>query len=328
MASKRSNFNRRKSFDAVRAVVNDVRVLVARGLTKSYGDVQALRGADLDVAPGQITALLGRNGAGKTTMISIIAGLLQPDSGSVELGGIDVFSNLDAAAKLTGIAPQETGVYGVLTVRENLEFFANLAGVGRTERASAAAEVADQLGLTELLDRRAGKLSGGEQRRLHTGCALVHRPQLLMLDEPTVGADVATRAQLIESVRSMANEGAAVIYTTHYLNEVEALDADNVIIDAGQVLARGTREELVEEHRLSGLEFTLDAPLDAAEVERLGATNTEGNTYRTTDDRPIGALIADLGSQSEGLLGIESLRPDLETVFLAVTGDRLDEGAS
>ncbi len=304
---------------------------MARGLTKSYGDVQALRGADIDVAAGQITALLGRNGAGKTTMISIIAGLLRPDAGTVELDGIDVLSNLDEAAKLTGIAPQDTGVYGVLTVRENLEFFANLAGVERGSRATAATDVAEQLGLTELLDRRAAKLSGGEQRRLHTGCALVHRPQLLMLDEPTVGADVATRAQLIASVRAMANEGAAVIYTTHYLNEVEALDADIVIIDHGEVLARGTRDELVEAHRLSGLEFTLDAALDAATIDGLGLTATDltangGATYRTSDDRSIGALIADLGPRSEGLLAVESLRPDLETVFLAVTGDRLDEG--
>ena len=174
-------------------------MLVATGLTKSYGDVHALRGADLDVESGQIVALLGKNGAGKTTMISIIAGLLKADSGTVILDGFDAQADLDRASKLIGIAPQDTGIYGVLTVRENLEFFANLAGVTSNRRSAEATNVAERLGLTDLLERRASKLSGGEARRLHTGCALVHEPKLLMLDEPTVGADVATRAQLIDS---------------------------------------------------------------------------------------------------------------------------------
>ncbi|MEE9415338.1 MAG: ABC transporter ATP-binding protein [Acidimicrobiales bacterium] len=298
-------------------------MLSVRAISKSYDDVQALRGADLDVESGQIVALLGKNGAGKTTMISIIAGLLAPDSGSVHIDGLDVFDNLDAAAKKTGIAPQDTGIYGVLTVRENLEFFANLAGIARRERASASAAVAERLGLSHLLDRRAGKLSGGEQRRLHTGCALVHRPQLLMLDEPTVGADVATRAQLIETVREMADEGAAVIYTTHYLTEVESLDADIVIIDDGAILARGSREELIQAHRLKGLEFRLESALESVLRSELAAVEVSPLLYRTSDDLSIGELIQRLGPVADSLLGVEMLRPDLETVFLEVTGDRL-----
>ncbi len=306
-------------------------MLVATGLTKSYGDVQALRGADLDVTSGQIVALLGKNGAGKTTMISIIAGLLKADSGTVMLDGFDAQRDLDRASKLIGIAPQLTGIYGVLTVRENLEFFANLAGVPRSQRVAEAVSVAERLGLTELLDRGAGKLSGGEQRRLHTGCALVHQPKLLMLDEPTVGADVATRAQLIDFVRESAEAGSAVIYTTHYLNEVEALDADIVIIDDGQVLARGTRDELVEQHRMQGVEFAMVEDLPPEVVERLGATTTDASTYRIADDIPVGELVGKLGPLSDQLLSVETIRPDLESVFLAVTGDRLtgaEEGST
>lgn len=298
-------------------------MLVARGLTKSYDDVQALRGADLDVESGQIVALLGKNGAGKTTMISIIAGLLKADAGTVMLDGFDAQRDLDRASKLIGIAPQLTGIYGVLTVQENLEFFANLAGVAKNQRSAEAVHVAEQLGLTELLDRRASKLSGGEQRRLHTGCALVHQPKLLMLDEPTVGADVATRAQLIEFVRQTANAGSAVIYTTHYLNEVEALDADIVIIDDGQILARGTRDELVDQHRMQGVEFQMQNDLPNDMLTKLGAVESEVRTYRIDDDIPVGQLITNLGPLSDQLVSVETIRPDLESVFLAVTGDQL-----
>ncbi len=300
-------------------------MLVAEGLTKSYGNVHALRGADLDVEAGQIVALLGKNGAGKTTMISIIAGLLMADSGTVTLDGFDAQKDLDRASKLIGIAPQLTGVYGVLTVRENLEFFANLAGVPREQRTIEAKNVAERLGLADLLDRAAGKLSGGEQRRLHTGCALVHKPKLLMLDEPTVGADVATRAQLIDFVRDTAAEGSAVIYTTHYLNEVEALDADIVIIDDGQILGRGTRDELVDQHRMQGIEFTMHDELPDSIAQQLDAVAVGPSTYRVSRQIPVGELIAGLGPLSDQLLGVETLRPDLESVFLAVTGGSLTE---
>jgi len=198
-------------------------VLQARQVTKSYGDVNALRGADLDVAAGSVVSLLGRNGAGKTTFLSAIAGLRRPDSGSITVDGIDIWKRPEAAAALVGIAPQETGIYRSVTVRQNLLFFAELAGLRRAERDRRVDETAETLSLTKLLDRKATQLSGGEARRLHTACALVHRPMLLLLDEPTVGADVATRGELIEAVRGLAAEGAAVVYTTHYLPEVEAL---------------------------------------------------------------------------------------------------------
>lgn len=306
-----------------------VAVLVAGGLTKSYGDVHALRGAGLQVDAGQIVALLGRNGAGKTTMLSILAGLLKPDSGDVEIGGIDALARPEAAAKLLGIAPQVTGIYPVLTVRQNLEFFGELVGMGGSERAAAAERVAGRLGLHDLLDRTAGKLSGGEKRRLHTACALVHEPQLLMLDEPTVGADVTTRNQIIEAVQSLADDGAAVIYTTHYLPEVETLNADIVIIDEGQVLASGTQDALVRDHQLRGVRFELEGPLSPDsplrgseyELQEVGPY-----TWRVLGDLDMAGLLELFGSDRDRLASVESLKPDLETVFLAVTGSRLREG--
>jgi ABC-2 type transport system ATP-binding protein len=298
-------------------------VLNALGLTKSYGDVHALRGADLSVEEGSIVALLGKNGAGKTTLLSIISGLIHPDAGSVSLGSIDALSNPDAAAKLIGIAPQDTGIYPTLSVQQNLEFFGELAGMKKAERVPRVRQVAEQLGLAELLDRRASNLSGGEKRRLHTACALVHAPKLLLLDEPTVGADVTTRAQLIDAVKGLAADGAAVVYTTHYLPEVIELGADIVIIDNGQVLARGTRAELVETHRVEGVRFTTSEPLAADLLTSVGAVaDTDG--YRIASSMAVPELVQRLGPDSVKLTSVESLQPSLETVFLAVTGAQLE----
>jgi ABC-2 type transport system ATP-binding protein len=293
-------------------------VLSVRGIEKSYGKIVALRGASIDVAAGSIVSLLGRNGAGKSTLLAIVAGLLKPDSGSVVIDGIDVLAQPKKLSGMVGIAPQNTGIYPPLTVRENLEFFGELAGLKRNDRRNRANEVAEQLGLAALLDRGAGKLSGGEARRLHTGCALVHRPKLLMLDEPTVGADVTTRIQLIDAVKVLASEGAAVVYTTHYLPEVESLDADIVIIENGTVLASGSKRELMAQHALQGLQFEMISPLSDVAVTDLNATN----------DVDLRWLVERLGHHSSGLASVETLKPDLESVFLSITGNELAEVAS
>lgn len=303
---------------------HDGPMLVARGIEKTYGDVPALTGADLDVQAGQVVALLGRNGAGKSSLLSIIAGLLEPDAGDVTIGGIDALTDPAAAATLVGIAPQDTGVYPVLTVRQNLEFFGELAGLDRTARSTRASEVAERLGLNHLLDRRGGKLSGGETRRLHTACALVHTPRLLMLDEPTVGADVATRLQIIDAVRELATEGAAVVYTTHYMPEVEALEADVVIIDHGAILAAGSQPDLIADHSLHGLRFETDG-FEPEATTGFEPEVVAPNTYRVIGDFDLPRLLDQLGADSGRLVAVETLRPDLETVFLAVTGRRLDD---
>ncbi len=298
-------------------------MLVAKDIEKAYGDVVALRGADLSVAAGEVVALLGRNGAGKSTLLSIIAGLRPPDAGSVEIHGIDALADPVAASQHLGIAPQDTGVYRVLTVRENLEFFGELAGLKAT-RAARAEVVAEQLGLTDLLDRKASALSGGEVRRLHTGCALVHAPELLMLDEPTVGADVATRNQLIEAVRALAADGAAVIYTTHYLPEVTQLGADIVIIDDGRILARGTQAELEADHAISGLAVEVTADFDRARLDTFRPVDLGGGRLRLDGAATMAGVLEAAGDQTSSILSVERLQADLESVFLAVTGRQLD----
>jgi ABC-2 type transport system ATP-binding protein len=275
------------------------------------------------VEAGTIVSLLGRNGAGKSTLLSVIAGLTRPDAGSITIDGIDVLQNPAKASGLLGIAPQHTGIYPPLTVRENLEFFGELSGLKRADRRKRATDIAEQLGLSPLLDRKASTLSGGEARRLHTGCALVHRPKLLMLDEPTIGADVATRVQLIEAVKRLANEGAAVVYTTHYLPEVETLGASIVIIDNGVVLASGTKAELMSQHQLQGVEFSTATELPSALIDSLGAVVTGKREYRVTGHLDLRVLIERLGEGASSLVSVEKLKPDLESVFLAITGTSL-----
>jgi len=192
------------------------------GVTKAYGEHPVLRGVDLDVAAGQILGLVGANGAGKTTLISIITGLRRCDGGSVAVGGVDALAHPKRAAGSLGLAPQELGIYPTLTARENLYDFARLAGMSSRAARTRTAEVAELLGLTEQLGLRGDQLSGGQKRRLHTAMAILHRPRLLLLDEPTVGADVTSRAGILEIVRATAAAGTAVLYTTHYLTELSS----------------------------------------------------------------------------------------------------------
>ena len=207
-------------------------MLEVSGISKSYGPRVALRDVSLSVGAGEIVALLGRNGAGKTTLVSIVAGLRRAESGTVSVGG------------RIGLAPQESGFYPTLTCRQNLRFFARWAGVSRRQIPGMIERLADGLELTGLLDRQARQLSGGEQRRLHTAIALVGDPALVLLDEPTVGADVQTRGRLVEFVRALAAGGTAVVYSTHYLGEVESLGASLVVLDGGVVVARGSVAEV------------------------------------------------------------------------------------
>lgn len=300
-------------------------MLSVRDVHKSYGDINALRGASLDVAAGSIVSLLGRNGAGKSTLLSIIAGLVKADAGSVTVDGVDVLANPKSATGSIGIAPQRTGIYPPLSVRENLEFFGELSGLTRADRRARADIVAEQLGLASLLDRRAMKLSGGEARRLHTGCALMHRPKVLMLDEPTVGADVTTRVQLIDAVRQLAADGAAVVYTTHYLPEVEALDASIVIIDDGRVLTSGSRAELIDAHRVAGFDLDTLTPLTPQLAQELGAVESGPLHYRITVDAPLHEVVSRLADAGIDIESVQARKPDLESVFLAVTGSTLVE---
>lgn len=219
-------------------------MLTVRNLRKSYGGKAALDGFSLAVRPGEIVGLIGHNGAGKTTFVEVVTGLVRADRGQADICGIDALARPREARALLGVAPQELALYPGVTVREQLGLFAGLAGLRRAAAARAVAATAEELMLTDVLDRRCGILSGGQRRRAQAAAALVGGPRVLLLDEPTAGADPQTRAALLAAVRARAAAGAAVVYTTHYLPELVDLDATLAVARAGRVVARGGRAEL------------------------------------------------------------------------------------
>jgi ABC-2 type transport system ATP-binding protein len=217
-------------------------VLRAADLTKRYDEIQALDGFSLEVADGEIVGLVGHNGAGKTTFVEMVSGLLRPDSGTVLIDGRPP----SAARGQIGISPQHIALYRPLTVREHLELYGSLAGLRRAALRSAVDELAHALRLTGFLNRRAGLLSGGQQRRTQAATALIHRPSLLLMDEPTAGADPETRQALLDVVKQRAGEGTTVVYTTHYLHELADLQATIAVASRGRVIARGSSAELLD----------------------------------------------------------------------------------
>lgn len=218
--------------------------LAMAGISFAYGEKKVLNDANLWVQPGQIVGLLGANGAGKSTVVNIATGLLAPDRGSVRIAGHELGKERNARA-LLGCAPQDTGVYPALTVRENLRGFAGLYGLSRKRAQRRSEAVIAALGLESCANTPAERLSGGQRRRLHAGIALVHEPELLILDEATVGSDVQSRQQIVELVRSLAAGGAAILYTTHYLAELESMGADISVLQRGHIQHYGPVESVI-----------------------------------------------------------------------------------
>ena len=292
-------------------------------LSKSYGSHRVLDRVTFDVQPGEVCGLLGPNGAGKTTLVSIVSGLRLADSGTVTIGGLDVSVGGRATRGLVGLAGQETGVYPTVTVLENLELFAGLAGLRGGDRRRRITEVADIFDLGGLLDRLARNLSGGERRRLHTAMALLHRPAVLLLDEPTTGVDVGSRTRLLDAVKRLATEdGCAIVYSTHYLPEIEELGATVVIVDHGRVITRGRLDELITRYGTGSVSITFDGDAPVTEGAVVG-----GNVLvRTTDDggAALGELIAHLGPDAARVRSVDIDLPNLESVFRALTGRRYD----
>ena len=302
-------------------------VLDVGELHKSYGSVEALRGVSMTVEPGEIVGLLGPNGAGKTTLVSIICGLRKADSGTVSVKGVDALAHPQQARGHIGLAPQELGIYPIDTVRQNLSLFGELAGLRGHALATQIEEVAAALRLEDLADRKAGELSGGQKRRLHTAIALLNRPPLILLDEATTGADVETRAGLLEVVKDLASRGSAVVYSTHYLEEVESLDARVVIIELGRVIAEGSVSGLISRNGGSVIELTFDGSPPTVIGDFVVSSN--GRVVRVTADDPqraMGSVLSSLGSDAERLQSVEIIKPSLETVYLALTGKPFEVG--
>ena len=307
-------------------------VLEARRLEKSFGDLKAVDGASFHIAPGETYGLLGPNGAGKTTAISMIAGLLELDGGEVEINGEAMSPRAISPKAHIGLVPQDLAIYPDLTAAENLAFFGRLYGMPRDTLKSRVARVLEVVGLSDRATDVTKEFSGGMKRRLNIGIGLLHSPQLLILDEPTVGVDPQSRNAILEAVEQLSSEGMAVLYTTHYMEEAERLCDRVGIIDQGKIMAEGTRRELVQmvgqKDRVS---ITGNGPVSDV-VRLLGAT--DGVSEATSDENRILLLVEDAGARLASILstatgaglnvtGVEIEEPNLEAVFLHLTGKAL-----
>lgn len=277
-------------------------MLEAIELAKRYGPVTALDGFSLTVAAGEIVGLVGHNGAGKTTFVEIVSGLVRPDSGKVTIDG----KSPAAARGQVGVAPQHLGLYPSITVREHLKLFGRLAGLRPAALSSAIDDIAVELRLGEIMDRRTGALSGGQQRRTQAATALLHRPSLLLLDEPTAGADLETRQAMLDLVKQRAGDGAAVLYTTHYLPELTELGATIAVAREGRIIARGTYEDLVQ-----------DLPGEVRLVFE------DSQDLRVSTKEPTATLIGLLGANDRPITGVEIRNASLDDLYqsLAVGDD-------
>ncbi len=284
-------------------------MLQVQGITKSFGAVRAVRGVSFQVRTGEVFGLLGPNGAGKSTTIAMLIGLLDPDAGTVTLEGLG--DPRTAAARVAiGLAPQTLAVYNELTGRENLEFFARLFEIPAADRRKRVAEMLEAVALTDAADRRAGKYSGGMKRRLNLACALIHRPRLLLLDEPTAGVDPQSRNAILDTIAGLRDSGVIIIYTTHYMEEAQRLCDRVAIIDNGTLLALDTVEALIAAH---GGAATLTINRRDGSVDTI---NTD-NPARELEHAMAG------GSDQRAVDTVRIDRPNLESVFLTLTGRTL-----
>jgi ABC-2 type transport system ATP-binding protein len=310
----------------------DMRMLECRGLRRSFGDLVAVDGVGFHIDAGETYGLLGPNGAGKTTTISMVAGLLDRDGGEVVVAGEPMTTRAVRAKSAIGYVPQDLAIYPDLSGRENLVFFARLYGMPTAEAKRRSGEVLEVTGLADRAGDQTKKYSGGMKRRLNIGIGLLHRPRLLILDEPTVGVDPQSRNAILESVEGLSGAGMAVLYTTHYMEEAERLCDRVGVIDHGKLIAEGTRTELVslvgerDRVRLSaGGELEKAAVALAAQPWVHQATaGGEGIDLVVEDARAnLPAILADAAAAGAAVKSVQVTEPDLEAVFLHLTGRAL-----
>ena len=309
-----------------------------RQLNKAYGDVSALAGLDLDVPEACLYGLLGPNGAGKTTALRILATLLAPDSGQVHIDGVDALKDPRSVRRRLGYVAQEVAIDKILTGRELLQLQGDLFHLPRRLRDEQIDDLIDRLAMNEWVDRRCGTYSGGMRRRLDLAAGLLHRPKLLVLDEPTVGLDIESRAAIWELLRELVRDGTGVLLSSHYLEEVEALADRMAIIDAGRVIAEGTPEGLKQ--RLGGDRVTLRIRefSDAAEAERVSAllqplegvqqvvvNRAQGFSLNLVidGDPVVETMRRCLDAEGLPVFALAQSRPSLDDVYLQATGRTL-----
>jgi ABC-2 type transport system ATP-binding protein len=307
-------------------------VLACDGLRKTYGDRVAVDEVGFTIARGETYGLLGPNGAGKTTTISMVCGLLERDAGSVTVAGRPMAPGATGAKAAIGLVPQEVALYDDLSGEENLVFFGRLQGLGGPVLDQRVAEVLDLVGLADRARDRVGDYSGGMKRRANIAAGLLHHPQLLVLDEPTVGVDPQSRNAILESIEALGGEGLSVLYTTHYMEEAERLCDRVGIIDEGRLVAEGTRRELVAQLGVSDRvdvsgtgDLAAFADACAGLPGVLGVDRRDGGVVVRVEDgaAALAGIVTAAEHTGTAIAAVELTEPDLEDVFLALTGKAL-----
>ena len=302
-----------------------------KNVVKRYGEFTALDHLDISITEGEILGLLGPNGAGKTTAIRCLTGLIPVTSGEVTVFGKKQHINNNDIKRNIGLVTQEISVFPELSAIENLRYFGGLYGLKGSDLESNVKRVLGFIGLTDRANKKPGTFSGGMQRRLNIGCALVHKPKLVIMDEPTVGIDPQSRNHILDSVREIAAEGATIIYTTHYMEEVQALCKRISIMDSGRVIADGTIDQLIgqisheDTIRLTATQASPALTEDIKAIAGVKSVNVSGNNYVVISSAESGNLnrIMEVAMRHGGVANITADKPNLEDVFLTLTGRKL-----
>lgn len=309
-------------------------ILQVHNLVKKYGDFTAVKGVSFDIQQGEIFSLLGPNGAGKTTTISMLSTLYDPTEGDATIAGHSIRKDPMAVRRVIGVVPQDLALYEDLTARENLEFWGQMYGLGGKALASRIAEVLEQIGLTERAKDRVRAFSGGMKRRVNIGVGLLHKPQLLFMDEPTVGIDPQSRRAILDTVKELNAQGMTVLYTTHYMEEAAEFSHRVGIIDHGQMIALGTQKELT---RQVGQTETLllhisenDDPAALAQslIGLEGILQAQASDHQVSVITPqaedvLAAVVGAANDRGIKIRSIDIREPNLEAVFLHLTGRAL-----
>lgn len=295
-------------------------------LHKKYGNHTALNSISFQVRPGICFGLLGPNGAGKSTTMKIISGILQPNSGSLRVFGIDAVTEAAKVRNIIGYVPQGITLYEKLSAYDNLKFFGEMYGLKGSQLKERISTVLTQVGLLDRAKDAVGTFSGGMMRRVNIAAALLHRPKLLVLDEPTVGIDPQSRNHIFEMIRKLKQEGVSIIYSTHYMEEVETLCEELAIIDHGSVIAQGVLHELLAQHGTNSV-YVETNKLTAVSFDSIPGTVTaheEGWIIDTDDTLTTMNRVSELCLQQQvKVTRLEIVQPSLETVFLNLTGTSL-----